>query len=75
MDTSASTKNELESSEGNGEADESDELTPQQTNTKRWILSFSDESEARRFIRAWHRRQFPQDRGEDPRLVHAEFLW
>lgn len=41
----------------------------------RWILSFSDESMARRFIRVWHRRPFPSARGHEARLVHAEFIW
>ena len=41
----------------------------------RWILSFADEAEARRFIRAWHRMPFPLTRGDGPRLVHAEMLW
>ena len=46
----------------------------------RWILSFADENEARRFTRSWHRRPFPL-RGErvavgehHPR-VHAEVIW
>lgn len=41
----------------------------------RWVMSFSDENEARRFIRAWHRRPFPSARGDDPALVQAEFIW
>lgn len=46
----------------------------------RWIISFTDENEARRFTRSWHRRPFPL-RGEhvavgEPRpLVHAEVIW
>lgn len=42
----------------------------------RWIMSFSNENEARRFIRAWHRRRFPSaPRGDNPALVQAEFIW
>ena len=41
----------------------------------RWLLSCSDENEARRFIRAWHRRPFPQQRNDDLSVVHTEFLW
>lgn len=72
---SAVSRDEPEGTERKGEIDESDELTTQHDIDKRWIISFADENEARRFIRAWHRRPFPQDRGEEPRLVHTEFLW
>ena len=41
----------------------------------RWIISFTDEDEARRFVRAWHRRPFLLARGDDPALVQAEFIW
>lgn len=46
----------------------------------RWIISFTDENEARRFTRTWHRRPFPLRGesvavGEPPPLVHAEFMW
>lgn len=46
----------------------------------RWIITFDDEAEARRFARCWHRRPYPMpsDRivfGEPPPLVHTEFLW
>ena len=41
----------------------------------RWVMSFSDEHEARRFIRVWHRRPFPSTRGSEPAMVQAEFLW
>lgn len=47
---------------------------------RRWIVTFTDESEARRFIRRWHRRPFPlrgagTGVGEPPSLVNAEFIW
>ncbi|MCJ1405460.1 hypothetical protein MMC11_008688 [Xylographa trunciseda] len=58
------------------------ELKPKKHGHQRWIISFEDEAEARRFVRIWHRRpySFPlQDespsQGEPEPLVHAEFLW
>lgn len=41
----------------------------------RWILSFSDEAEARRFRRTWHRQPFPVGKDGGKKLAHAEFLW
>lgn len=46
----------------------------------RWIICFTDENEARRFTRSWHRRPFPLrgERvavGEPQPLVHAEVIW
>jgi len=47
----------------------------------RFILSFKDNQEARRFVRAWHRRPFPLITGpqnpgdEGPAIVNAELLW
>ncbi|MCJ1261358.1 hypothetical protein MMC22_001222 [Lobaria immixta] len=46
----------------------------------RWIISFTDENEARRFTRSWHRRPFPLrgERvavGEPHPLVYAEVIW
>ncbi|KAI9820341.1 MAG: hypothetical protein M1827_005963 [Pycnora praestabilis] len=46
----------------------------------RWIVSFKDEMEARRFVRRWHRRPLPFPRGsamsgEPPLFVNAEILW
>ena len=62
------------------EYDEDDEASPSRRAYPRWIISFSDENEARRFTRAWHRRPFPLDGGtvavgEPPPLVHAEIIW
>ena len=57
--------------EDNGSPD----LRTQRSDPLRWILSFTDESQARSFIRAWHRRAFPTARGEGPSLVHAELMW
>ena len=46
----------------------------------RWLISFTDEDEARRFTRSWHRKPFPLrgERvavGEPHPLVHAEVIW
>lgn len=46
----------------------------------RYTISFKDSSEARRFVREWHRRPFPTKRspqpGDDaPPIVNAEILW
>ena len=45
----------------------------------RWILSFVDENEARRFVRAWHKKPFPIRseliQSEDAPLANVEFLW
>lgn len=49
---------------------------------RRWLVSFEDETEARRFIRAWHKRPFPVwqfgmdwEDGEPLPLLHTEFMW
>ena len=59
-----------------------EELKPKRNRVQRWIISFEDEAEARRFVRVWHRMpyMFPlqtdiPSRGEENMLVHAEFLW
>lgn len=57
------------------EDDGSQEFRTQDSNPSRWILSFTDESQARSFIRAWHQRAYPAARGEGPSLVHAELMW
>ncbi|CAL3968055.1 unnamed protein product [Diplocarpon coronariae] len=49
----------------------------------RYIISFKDSNEARRFVREWHRRPFPtngsvryeQPVHEPPAIVNAEVLW
>lgn len=46
----------------------------------RFILSFKDAQEARRFVRAWHRRPLPVaperiSDGEEGPIVNAEVLW
>jgi hypothetical protein len=59
-----------------------EELKPKQNWVQRWVISFEDEAEARRFVRVWHRMpyMFPlqnevPSRGEENMLVQAEFLW
>ncbi|KAE9370645.1 hypothetical protein N431DRAFT_468675 [Stipitochalara longipes BDJ] len=46
----------------------------------RYVISFRDRNEARRFVREWHRRPFPVRRihnpGDEPiPIVNAEILW
>lgn len=57
------------------ERDELAELGVRRRAPSRWIMSLPHENEARRFVRAWHRRPFPLARGDDPALVCAEFIW
>ena len=57
------------------ETDQFAELGARRHAPSRWIMKFSNENEARSFIRAWHRRPFPSARGDDPALVQAEFIW
>ena len=59
-----------------------DELTPKRRTIQRWVISFEDEAEARRFVRVWHRKSysFPLETespsiGDPDPLVHAEFMW
>lgn len=74
LDTSKAAADGLEDLTGT-EIDEFAELGARRQAHYRWIMSFLDESEARRFIRVWHRRPFPSARGDDRALVHAEFIW
>ncbi|RDL31429.1 uncharacterized protein BP5553_09638 [Venustampulla echinocandica] len=46
----------------------------------RYVISFRDRHEARRFVREWHRRAFPSHRphrpgDEPPPIVNVEILW
>ncbi|CAO1598567.1 hypothetical protein XANCAGTX0491_002329 [Xanthoria calcicola] len=75
----------VEKLESSGESQEDSEYwetfepVAQRRSLKRWIVRLGDENEARRFVRAWHRRPFPllddEVRGEKPPVVNAEFLW
>ena len=49
---------------------------------RRWLISFENETEARRFVRLWHMRPFPmwqfglkREDGEPLPVVHTEFMW
>ena len=74
-------KLEPSSSESPEDSDNWETFEPvaQRRSLKRWIVRLGDENEARRFVRAWHRRPFPllddEVRGEKPPVVNAEFLW
>ena len=74
LDTSRSAADGFEGSTST-ETDEFAELGARRHTPARWVMSFSNENEARRFIRAWHRRPFPPARADDPALVQAEFIW
>lgn len=74
LDTSAAAADGFEHSTST-ETAEFAELGARHHAPFRWVMSFSNENEARRFIRAWHRRPFPSARGDNPALVQAEFIW
>ncbi|KAL8790472.1 MAG: hypothetical protein Q9213_000624 [Squamulea squamosa] len=68
-------------SESPEDSEEREDAEPmaQRRSSRRWIVKLGDENEARRFVRTWHRRDFPLPsdhvRGEKPPIVNAEFLW
>ena len=74
LDTSKVAADDVEESTST-ERDELAELGVRRRPPSRWVMSLPNENEARRFIRAWHRRPFPSARGDDPALVRAEFIW
>ena len=74
LDTSKAAADGFEDSTGT-ETDEFAELGARRHAPSRWVISFSNENEARRFVRVWHRRPFPSARGDDRALVQAEFIW
>jgi hypothetical protein len=57
--------------------------TPRSRNIRsptRYILSFKDPHEARRFVREWHRRPFPMQKehkvgDEPPPIMNAKIFW
>ena len=57
------------------ETDEFAGLSARHNIQSRWVISFSSENEARRFVRAWHRRPFPSTQGDEPAIVEAQFIW
>ena len=75
LDTSARSPAEAEEKIDLGEDTDVTEITPKQRGPHRWVLTFSDENEARSFIRAWHKRELASAQPDEPRIVQAEFLW
>ena len=56
------------------------ELKLKKRDLLRWIVTFGEETEARRFVRAWHRRPFPipnarNSYGGPLPLLNVELLW
>lgn len=56
------------------------ESLQQRPSYPRYIITFVNENEARRFVRGWHRKPFPIyaekfSLGESSPLIHAEILW
>ena len=74
LDGSTSPTQAVEDLEFNDPHDITEASTPQR-GSRKWVLTFSSESEARRFIRAWHKTQLAPVRPDEPRVVQAEFLW
>ena len=59
-----------------------DQALKKKPSFSRWVISFEDETEARRFVRAWHMKPYPLTDdgaqiadGEPEPLVYAKFLW
>jgi len=55
-------------------------MKDEQRRPSRYVISFTDRNEARRFVREWHRRPFPVRRKRNPGdepipIVNAEILW
>ena len=75
LDTSKAMFEGPQDDEGSQQDNEDFELRYGRHAPARWILSFADKTEARRFVRAWHRTLFPSTRGGGAGLVHAELLW
>ena len=57
------------------ETDEFVGLSARHNIQSRWVISFPSENEARRFVRAWHRRPFPSIQGDEPAIIEAQFIW
>ncbi len=75
LDTSATLPADAEENVDLGEGFDSAETSPSRRGPYRWVLTFSDENEARSFIRAWHKRELTPVQTNDPPIVQAEFLW
>jgi hypothetical protein len=69
------------SEHGPGELREGFQSAPKGWNKpSRYIISFQDRHEVRRFVREWHRRPFPLQREHNPGdealpMINAEILW
>ena len=66
--------------EGDDVFDDQHRSTNRRTQHTRWILSFQDSQEARRFVRSWHRRaiedlEYHSPDGEPSPQASAELLW
>lgn len=63
----------------NADASEQTDHEVERRSSAWWIVTFVDENEARRFVRAWHRRPFPLSndkvQSEDTPFANTEFLW
>ena len=42
---------------------------------EKWVLTFGEAEDARRFVRRWHRRLFPVEKEMDEARARAEILW
>lgn len=86
--TLPTTISESEARDQNDDDDDDDDQTQLQTQVStrkvnRWIIRFDTESEARRFVRAWHQRPWPWPSrgresaayGDEAPLVGVEALW
>ena len=68
---------------GNEDDDHDEDQTQVSTRrVSRWIIRFDNETEARRFVRAWNRRVWPMSgrdggvaHGDEAPIVGAEILW
>lgn len=77
----------VSSEEQNGEIDEPEDSSFASSSRRRkirgparYIISFNDPHEARRFVRVWHRRPFPVNREHKvsnvpPPIMNVEMFW
>ncbi len=80
------TTNVFQVDESKSEADEERKAKEKEKDLKqrfvprRYVIPFTSEQEARRFVRAWHRKPFPPSqtsRGQEalPQIANAELIW
>ena len=60
---------------GMGEVTGDEMQGPGGAGMNRWILTFREKEDARRFVRRWHLKAFPMGEGEEDVNVSAEMLW